>query len=45
VDGFPWAVFRQDGKIINSKENVTIQESEFDIMSALLLVDYFNQFL
>ncbi len=44
VDGFPWAVYNRNEKLINSKEAVLIQESEYDILSALLLNDYFLQF-
>ncbi len=42
VDGFPWAQFRTTGNIIQSKEAVSIQESEYDIISALLLEEYFD---
>jgi hypothetical protein len=44
VDGFPWAIYNDHGRIINSKEVVLIQESEHNIMSALLLQEYFSQF-
>lgn len=44
VDGFPWAVYNRTGSLINSKEAVLIQESPYDILSALLLKDYFQQF-
>lgn len=45
VDGFPWAIKNNRGNIVNRKENVKIQESEYDIISALLLNDYLNSFL
>ncbi len=44
VDGFPWAVYNRNGKMINNEEAVLIQESEYDILSALLLNDLFLQF-
>ena|SRR3989338_545468 len=44
VDGFPWAVYNKKGKIISNKEAVGIQESEYDIFSALLLEEYVKQF-
>ncbi|MBC8184449.1 hypothetical protein H8E88_25420 [candidate division KSB1 bacterium] len=44
IDGFPWAVFNTKGNFINDKEAVTVQESEYDIISALLLSDYLNEF-
>lgn len=44
VDGFPWALRRRNEGIIGSKEAVLIQESEYDVMSALLINDYFRQF-
>lgn len=45
IDGFPWAVRKSDGGIINDKTCVQVQESEYDIISALLLRDYLNSFL
>lgn len=44
VDGFPWATHKTNGRIINSQEAVKIQESPYDILSTLLLNDYFKQF-
>lgn len=44
VDGFPWAVRSKNGAIINNKEAVLIQESEYDILSALLLEEYLESF-
>ncbi len=44
IDGFPWAVYGTNGRLIESKEAVLVQESPFDILSALLLNDYLTQF-
>jgi len=40
VDGFPWALYNKKGSLINNKEAVLIQESPYDILSALLLKGY-----
>lgn len=40
IDGFPWAVKKSDGGIINDKTCVQVQECEYDIVSALLLSEY-----
>ncbi|CAN5150380.1 hypothetical protein BH23BAC2_BH23BAC2_23170 [soil metagenome] len=45
VDGFPWSIYRTNGKIINDKVVVQIQESNYDVISALLLDEYLNSFL
>jgi hypothetical protein len=45
IDGFPWAVRKSDGTIINDKTCVQVQECEYDIISALLLEDFLNSFL
>ncbi len=45
IDGFPWATKNNKGNIVSRKENVKIQESEYDIISALLLNDYLSAFL
>ncbi|MCP5064318.1 MAG: hypothetical protein GY936_17905 [Ignavibacteriae bacterium] len=45
IDGFPWSIRKSDGSIINDKTCVQVQESEYDIISALLLNDYLNSFL
>ncbi|HHT9131463.1 MAG TPA: hypothetical protein ACFYED_03150 [Candidatus Tripitaka californicus] len=45
VDGFPWALYKRNGRLINSKEAILVQESPYDILSALLLRDYFCRFL
>lgn len=45
IDGFPWAVFKADGGIINDKTCVQVQESNYDIISSLLLDDYLKSFL
>ncbi len=45
VDGFPWAIKNNRGNIVNRKENVKVQESEYDLISALLLNNYLSSFL
>lgn len=45
VDGFPWSVFNINHRLVNNKEAVNIQESEYDIISALLLEEYLQRFL
>lgn len=45
IDGFPWAVYKSDGSIINDKTCVQVQECEYDIISALLLKEYLKSFL
>jgi len=45
VDGFPWSIFNTNHRLVNSKEAVYIQESEYDIVSALVLEDYLQKFL
>ncbi len=45
VDGFPWAVFNVHHRLVNNKEAVYIQESEYDMVSALLLQAYLHRFL
>lgn len=45
VDGFPWSVFNINHRLVNNKEAVNIQESEYDMVSALLLQEYFQRFL
>ncbi len=45
VDGFPWSIFNVNHRLVNNKEAVNIQESEYDIVSAILLDDYFKRFL
>lgn len=45
IDGFPWATKKSNGQIINDKTCVTVQETEYDILSALLLKDYLESFL
>ena len=44
VDGFPWSVYRCNGKLINDKVAVKVQESNYDIITALLLKEYLYQF-
>lgn len=45
IDGFPWATKNNVDNIINDKTVVQVQESEYDIISALLLNDYLHSFL
>ena len=45
IDGYPWATKKNANNIINEKTVVQVQESEYDIISALLLNDYFSSFL
>jgi hypothetical protein len=45
IDGFPWAIKKVNNSIINFKAAVQVQESEYDIISALLLNEYLNSFL
>ncbi len=45
IDGFPWAIYKSDEGIINDKTCVQVQESEYDLISALLLPDYLNSFI
>jgi len=45
VDGFPWSIFNINHRLVNNKEAVNIQESEYDIVSAILLNDYLKKFL
>ncbi|QKJ31152.1 hypothetical protein HQ865_15775 [Mucilaginibacter mali] len=45
VDGFPWAIHNLSGRLINNKEAVNIQESPYNIISALLLDEYLGGFL
>lgn len=45
IDGFPWAIYNTNGSIINDKTCVMVQESEYDILSALLLREYLETFL
>lgn len=45
VDGFPWALYNSKNRLVNNKEAVNIQESEYDIISALLLEEYLQKFL
>lgn len=45
VDGFPWSLYNNNHRLVNNKEAVNIQESEYDIVSALLLEEYLQGFL
>lgn len=42
VDGFPWALYSKNGVLFENKETVNIQESEYNIFSALLLKEYLS---
>ncbi len=44
IDGFPWAVKRDSGGRIINKEALEVQKSPYDIISALLLPEYLEQF-
>ena len=45
IDGFPWAVHKNNHSIINDKVNVLVQEFPYDIVSALLLKEYLSKML
>ncbi len=45
IDGFPWAIKKTNDAIINFKAAVQVQESEYDIISSLLLEEYLESFL
>ena len=45
IDGFPWATRKTNGGLINEQANVSVQEFQYDVLSALLLEDYLNTFL
>jgi len=45
VDGYPWSTYNTNHRMINDKVVVNIQESEYDILSSLLLEEYLQQFL
>jgi hypothetical protein len=44
VDGYPW-VTKKSGRVTNDRICVEVQESTYNIMSALLLEDYFRELL
>jgi hypothetical protein len=44
VDGYPWAT-KKSGRLINNKICVRVQESTYNLMSALLLEEYFKTIL
>src|SRR5699024_661144 len=44
VDGYPW-VTKKSERITNGRICVEVQESTYNIMSALLLEDYFKELL
>jgi len=45
VDGFPWSIFNINHRLVNNKEAVNIQETEYDIVSSLVLEEYLQKFL
>ena len=45
IDGFPWAIEKTNGAIINFKTAGQVQESEYDIICSLLLEEYLESFL
>lgn len=45
VDGYPWSIYNVNHRMINDKVVVNIQESEYDILSSLLIEEYLQQFL
>ncbi|MFP4025380.1 MAG: hypothetical protein ACLFVR_12725 [Thiohalospira sp.] len=45
IDGYPWAVYKADGNLINDKICVQVQESEYNLISALLLNDYLESLI
>jgi hypothetical protein len=45
VDGFPWALKKINGNLINDKVAVYVQESEYDVVSALLLKEYLRSLI
>jgi|GEM_PF-882228 len=45
VDGFPWALYNEEGNLISNKETVRVQESPYDLLSALLLKEYMESFV
>ncbi len=42
IDGYPWATRKSNGELINEKTAVMTQESNYDLISALLLGDYLD---
>lgn len=45
VDGFPWAIYHTNDRIIENKEAIMIQEAPYDILTALLIEEYLKQFV
>ncbi|MRT18064.1 hypothetical protein F3C99_14035 [Vitellibacter sp. q18] len=45
IDGFPWATKKTNNSLINDQVNVLVQESAYDVLSALLLKEYLESFL
>lgn len=44
IDGFPWSVYTESGRMVNDKVAVLVQESEYDLLSALLLEEYLESY-
>ena len=42
IDGYPWATRKPNGAVINDRICVEVQESPYNLMSALLLNDFFG---
>lgn len=42
IDGYPWVTRKASGSIVNDRICVEVQESTYNMMSALLLDDYFD---
>jgi hypothetical protein len=45
IDGFPWATRKINNSLINDQVNVSVQESAYDVLSALLLEEYLESYL
>lgn len=45
IDGFPWATRKINNSLINDQVNVSVQESAYDVLSALLLEEYLQSYL
>lgn len=45
IDGFVWMTRTSSGRLTNLKSCVKVQETHFNLMSALILEDYFNSLL
>lgn len=45
IDGFVWMTCTSSGRLTNLKSCVKVQETHFNLISALILEDYFNSLL